>query len=70
MKPERIVSAKAIDDNTLMVKFTNLEKAEIIITGRCKHQPAYFDLATVHSEMICHKHYAARGVDLKRGVDF
>jgi len=25
MKPERIVSAKAIDDNTLMVKFTNLE---------------------------------------------
>jgi cob(I)alamin adenosyltransferase len=43
---------------------------EIIITGRCKNQPAYFDLATVHSEMICHKHYAARGVDLKRGVDF
>lgn len=25
MKPERIVSAKAIDDRTLMVKFTNLE---------------------------------------------
>ena len=25
MKPERIVSAKLIDDNTLMVKFTNLE---------------------------------------------
>ena len=25
MKPERIVSAKAIDDNTLMIKFTNLE---------------------------------------------
>ncbi len=25
MKPERIVSAKAIDDNTLMVKFANLE---------------------------------------------
>lgn len=25
MKPERIVSAKVIDDNTLMVKFTNLE---------------------------------------------
>ena len=25
MKPERIVSAKAIDDQTLMVKFTNLE---------------------------------------------
>ncbi|MDQ2098560.1 MAG: DUF2442 domain-containing protein [Tychonema bourrellyi B0820] len=25
MKPERIVSAKAMDDRTLMVKFTNLE---------------------------------------------
>lgn len=25
MKPERIVSAKAIDDNTLMVKFSNSE---------------------------------------------
>ncbi len=25
MKPERIVSAKAIDDKTLIVKFTNLE---------------------------------------------
>jgi hypothetical protein len=25
MKPEPIVSAKAIDDNTLMIKFTNLE---------------------------------------------
>jgi cob(I)alamin adenosyltransferase len=43
---------------------------EIIITGRCKHPPSYFDLASVHSEMICHKHYAEKGVDLKRGVDF
>ncbi len=43
---------------------------EVIITGRCKNPPAYFDLANVHSEMICHKHYAERGVDLKRGVDF
>ena len=43
---------------------------EVIITGRCKHPPAYFDLASVHSEMICHKHYAENGVDLKRGVDF
>ena len=25
MKPNRIISAKAIDDRTLMVKFTNLE---------------------------------------------
>ncbi|MBD2098747.1 cob(I)yrinic acid a,c-diamide adenosyltransferase [Trichocoleus sp. FACHB-591] len=43
---------------------------EIIITGRCNNPPAYFDLASVHSEMICHKHYAEKGVDLKRGVDF
>ncbi|MBC6419557.1 MAG: cob(I)yrinic acid a,c-diamide adenosyltransferase [Prochloron sp. SP5CPC1] len=43
---------------------------EVIITGRCLHRPSYFDLASVHSEMICHKHYAERGMDLKRGVDF
>ena len=43
---------------------------EVIITGRCKHPPAYFDLASVHSEMVCHKHYAERGIDLKRGVDY
>ena len=43
---------------------------EIIITGRCLNTPAYFDLAVVHSEMVCHKHYAEKGVDLKRGVDF
>jgi len=42
----------------------------VIITGRCKNRPAYFDLATIHSEMICHKHYAEKGIDLKRGVDF
>jgi cob(I)alamin adenosyltransferase len=45
-------------------------ETEVIITGRCKSQPAYFDLASVHSEMVCHKHYAERGVDLKRGVDY
>lgn len=43
---------------------------EVIITGRCKNPPAYFDLASIHSEMICHKHYAEKGVELKRGVDF
>lgn len=43
---------------------------EVIITGRCLNQPAYFDLASVHSEMVNHKHYADQGVDLKRGVDF
>jgi len=45
-------------------------ETEVIITGRCKHPPAYFDLASVHSEMVCHKHYAERGIDLKRGVDY
>jgi cob(I)alamin adenosyltransferase len=45
-------------------------ETEVIITGRCKSRPAFFELATVHSEMVCHKHYAERGVDLKRGVDF
>ncbi len=43
---------------------------QIIITGRCLNAPKYFDLASIHSEMICHKHYADRGVDLRRGVDF
>lgn len=46
------------------------KNTEIIITGRCKNQPAYFSFASSHSEMICHKHYAEKGVDLKRGVDF
>ncbi len=45
-------------------------ETEVIITGRCKNQPAYFDLASVHSEMVCHRHYAEQGVDLKRGVDY
>ena len=45
-------------------------ETEVIITGRCKHPPAYFDLASVHSEMVCHKHYAEQGIDLKRGVDY
>ena len=45
-------------------------ETEVIITGRCKNLPTYFDLASVHSEMVCHKHYAEQGVDLKRGVDY
>ncbi len=45
-------------------------ETEVIITGRCKNYPAYFDLASVHSEMVCHKHYAEKGVKLKRGVDY
>ena len=31
---------------------------EVVITGRCKNEPSYFDLADVYSEMVCHKHYA------------
>ncbi len=46
------------------------QNTEVIITGRCLNKPSYFHLASVHSEMICHKHYADLGVDLKRGVDF
>ena len=43
---------------------------EVIITGRCKNEPSYFELANVYSEMVCHKHYANVGVDLKKGVDY
>jgi cob(I)alamin adenosyltransferase len=43
---------------------------EVIITGRCYNTPIYFNLASIHSEMVCHKHYANSGVNLRRGVDF
>ena len=43
---------------------------EVIITGRCKNPPAYFELASAHSEVFNHKHYAEKGIDLKRGVDY
>jgi len=43
---------------------------EVVITGRCKNEPSYFELADVYSVMVCHKHYANVGVDLKRGVDY
>ena len=52
---------------TLLKKPT---ETEIVITGRCKNEPSYFELANVYSEMVCHKHYANVGVDLKRGVDY
>ena len=45
-------------------------ETEVILTGRCKNGPSYFQLANVYSEMVCHKHYANVGVDLKRGVDY
>jgi cob(I)alamin adenosyltransferase len=57
-------------DPILQTLLRKPKDTEVIITGRCKRRPAYFDLAVVHSEMICHKHYAERGVELKRGVDF
>ena len=46
------------------------KETEVILTGRCKNEPSYFQLANVYSEMVCHKHYANLGVDLKRGVDY
>ena len=46
------------------------KETEVILTGRCKNEPSYFKLANVYSEMVCHKHYANVGVDLKRGVDY
>lgn len=52
---------------TLLKKPAN---TEVVITGRCKNEPSYFELADVYSEMVCHKHYANVGVDLKRGVDY
>ena len=52
---------------TLLKKPT---ETEVVITGRCKNEPSYFELADVYSEMVCHKHYANVGVDLKRGVDY
>lgn len=54
----------------LQVLLRKPRDTEVIITGRCTNIPEYFNLATVHSEMVCHKHYAERGVDLKRGVDY
>ena len=45
-------------------------ETEVILTGRCKNEPSYFQLANVYSEMVCHKHYANVGVDLKKGVDY
>ena len=54
--------------------YQTLEKkpseTEVILTGRCKNEPSYFQLANVYSEMVCHKHYANVGVDLKKGVDY
>lgn len=65
------VDLELLPEDPIVQAFLRKPKdTEIIVTGRCKHPPAYFNLASIHSEMICHKHYAEKGVDLKRGVDF
>ena len=65
------VDLELLDGEAIARDLTRKPKStEIIITGRCMNEPAYFDLASIHSEMVCHKHYAEKGVDLKRGVDF
>lgn len=65
------VDLELLPEEPIMQAFLRKPRdTEIIITGRCQHPPAYFELASTHSEMICHKHYAEKGVDLKRGVDF
>ncbi|MEN9219938.1 MAG: cob(I)yrinic acid a,c-diamide adenosyltransferase, partial [Thermostichales cyanobacterium GMQP_bins_62] len=49
------------------IVYTLLRKpkdTEIIITGRCHTTLPYFELASVHSEMVCHKHYAEVGAEL------
>lgn len=46
------------------------DDTQVIITGRCFNRFPYFDLASVYSEMVCHKHYAYHGVELRRGVDY
>jgi len=57
-------------DEILQTLLRKPRDTEIVVTGRCKNRPPYFDIASVYSEMVCHKHYAESGVDLKRGVDF
>ncbi|MBW4552321.1 MAG: cob(I)yrinic acid a,c-diamide adenosyltransferase [Aphanocapsa sp. GSE-SYN-MK-11-07L] len=65
------VDLELLPEEPIVQSFLRKPKGtEIIITGRCKTPPAYFDLASIHSEMVCHKHYAEKGIDLKRGVDF
>jgi cob(I)alamin adenosyltransferase len=46
------------------------DDTQVIITGRCFNRPPYFDLASVYSEMVCHKHYAYHGIELRQGVDY
>lgn len=65
------VDLELLDEKPIIEALLRKPKdTQVIVTGRCLNPPSYFNLASVHSEMICHKHYADRGVDLKRGVDY
>lgn len=65
------VDLELLDPNPIVQSLLRKPRdTQIVITGRCHNPPAYFDLAGVHSEVFCHKHYADTGVELKRGVDF
>jgi len=65
------VDLELLDQNPIVQALLRKPRdTEVLITGRCHNPPAYFDLADVHSEVFCHKHYANSGAELKRGVDF
>ncbi len=65
------VDLELLDQNPIVQALLRKPRdTEVLITGRCHNPPAYFDLAGVHSEVFCHKHYANSGAELKRGVDF
>lgn len=65
------VDLELLDQNPIVQALLRKPRdTEVLITGRCHNPPAYFDLASVHSEVFCHKHYANSGAELKRGVDF
>lgn len=65
------VDLELLDQNPIVQALLRKPRdTEVLITGRCHNPPAYFDLAGVHSEVFCHKHYANNGAELKRGVDF
>lgn len=66
-----VVDLELLDPDPIVESLLRKPKnTEVIATGRCKNIPPYFDLAKIHSEVYCHKHYANEGVELKQGVDF
>lgn len=61
------VDLELLDPNPIVQSLLRKPRdTQVVITGRCHNPPAYFDLAGVHSEVFCHKHYADTGVELKR----